>query len=177
MLTPVRRSDPFDFPKSSVPMGLTYQWNAKTVLGEVQDSYSKMLAGGWMPVPAKWHPEWYKDGGDVIKVRGQVLMCHARARDAQADSISGAQKLVEDWARKFGGAGISGGVRVWTGDADRPPQQFQGIGDDKIAERVIASSPVVVEKPPMTQIVTIRRVARKPWLQWLLDLISKEIKS
>jgi hypothetical protein len=115
-LTPVKRSDPFDFPKSMVPVGMTYQWNAKKVLGEVQESYFRMLADGWVPVPAKWHP-------------------------------------------------------------NKPPPEFRRIGDDKTAARIVETSPIIVEKPQpvtVTQVVIVRRVARRLWLRWLFDLISKE---
>ena len=176
-LTPVKRSDPFDFPKSMVPLGLTYQWNAKTVLGDAQDSYTKMIADGWMPVPAKWHPEWYKGSSEAVEVGGQVLMCHAHARDAQADAIAASQKQLDDWAKKYGDAGISGGVRVWTGDPEASPHRFTRIGDEKTAQKIIEQSPVV---PTVERVVAIRlleRVPRKPWLKWLFNLISKETES
>ena len=107
-----------------------------------------------MPVPAKWHPEWYKGLSEAVEVGGQVLMCHAHARDAQADAIAASQKQLDNWAKKYGDAGISG----W-------------------AQKIIEQSSVV---PTVERVVAIRlleRIPRKPWLKWLFNLISKETES
>ena len=131
-LTPVKRSDPFDFPKHLVPLGLSYQWSAERIMGEKNQNHQKLLDGGWMPVPAQWHAPF------PVKVSGNVLLCHAKARDEEADRIAGAAKNIENWQQNFGG--FSGGVRI-------QQQTAEGVGEVK---EIAMDDPALAKKimPP-----------------------------
>jgi hypothetical protein len=138
-LTPVKRSDPFDFPKSAVPLGLTYQWSAEKVMGEKNPDHQKLLDAGWMPVPPQWHSPY------PVKVQGNILLCHAKARDEEADRIAGAQKNIENWQQKFGG--FSGGVRIQYQTADGISNVNEmPMGDKKLATKI--TPPAQPQLPP-----------------------------
>lgn len=187
--TKVTPTDPFDFPKSMIPLGMTYQWQSKTVVGEPDRQYNQMIADGWVPVQKQWHPLYYKGEGPVI-VKGNVLLCHAAAKDEEAERITGAQKNLEEWGKKFGGAGISGGVRmsyqdsrgsspvkqVAVGDADvakkiAPPQEAwtKSVPPTPVAPQPLPAPPIV--EPPAVQ------VKKPPFLKWLIGFFSREKKS
>ena len=171
-LTPVKRSDPYDFPKSMVPMGLTYQWCAKTVMGEPQVQFQKLKEDGWIEVPAIWHRGQFDSTGPVIELGGQVLMAHPHPRDEEAERIAGAQKNVDDWIAKTGGA-FSGGIRAWVGDINAPPPDFRQVGKHKMANIVLAAAQhQIVQQPPAIPLLT--RVPRHRALRWLFNLISVE---
>jgi hypothetical protein len=65
--------DAFDVPKTEIPAGWTYQWNAVTVLNqnmkEIERGDLLMHENGWRPVPASRHPgRWAPVGyeGSII---------------------------------------------------------------------------------------------------------------
>lgn len=147
-LTPVKRNDPFDFPKHMVPLGLTYQWSAEKVMGEANPIHRSLIDKGWLPVPATWHAPY------PVKVQGNVLLCHARARDEEADRIAGAEKNIENWQKKFGG--FSGGVRIQHQTADGV-SEFKTIpmGDPALANKIM---PPELPAAPLKEISLWRRL-------------------
>lgn len=96
----LKASDPFEFPPSIIPRGMSYQWCAKTLFGRQHEQFKTMVDAGWTPVPKQRHPgvfQTFDEDGNVF-VGGQVLMCrsseqtkdsHEKNHDAaflQADS-------------------------------------------------------------------------------------------
>ena len=189
-LSPVKRSDPFEFPPRIVPLGMTYQWVAKTVMGDVQKNYTTLVDRGWIAVPAQWHPKVFDVVSGPIEIGGQILMCHAAARDEEADRIAGAQTILDDWAAKYGGT-FSGGVRVSYDELSETrlvgdPKMAQTIIDDwaakyggtfsggvrvsydELSETRLVGDPkmaqTIIERSPMTQPnrVAVRLLERKP---------------
>lgn len=84
--------------------------------------------------------------------------------------------------KKYGGAGFTGGVRVWTGDPVVPPPEFKTVGDPITAAQVLAQTPPL----GAARIADLRnaiadnlyadppRRPRHRWLRWLFNLISTE---
>jgi hypothetical protein len=137
--TPVKRTDPFDFPQHLVPLGLTYQWSAEKVAGEVNPIHKELLDKGWIPVPAQWHQPY------PVRVSGNILVCHAKARDEEADRIAGAEKNIENWQRKFGG--FSGGVRIQQQTAEGVSEvKTIPMGDPALAKKIMP--PEAPQLPP-----------------------------
>lgn len=183
-----RWRDPFEVPPSLIPEGMSYQWCAKRAdsTGERDENYKKMLDGGWVLVPRQWVP------GGTNMISGNDLMCRPKflTEAAQVENVRKAEKLVEDWAERYRGQ-FSGGVRVWTGDAQKPPA-FKSIDDPALSAKVISpqqESPSIFEQAaqtlgPLADLAqTIagekpstrkQRAPRKPWLAWLFNLISVE---
>lgn len=85
--------DPFDFPLSIIPRGMTYQWVGKTLMGEPHPDYKKMLDGGWIPVPGRRHPGIFKTINEegFIEVGGQILM--GRTTEATRQSLDKSHDL------------------------------------------------------------------------------------
>lgn len=175
-ITPVKPVDPFDFPKSMAPLGLTYQWSAPTICGQPSPQHQKLLEAGWVAVPAQWHAPY------PVEVQNNVLLCHARAKDEEAGRIEGAQRNIDNWIKNFGGK-LSGGFRIVTQDERGvSPMLERRIGNPVIADRVIETTmplPAPKDMPvlaaPTTKQTT--RVPRRPWLAKLFNLISKEIET
>lgn len=71
-----RTKDPFDVPSHIIPKGMTYQWVAKTIMGEPHPSYKSMIEAGWIAVPAHRHPTEFRsfDEQGNVCIGGQVLM-------------------------------------------------------------------------------------------------------
>src|ERR1700681_1325295 len=129
--TPVKRTEPFDFPKHMVPLGLTYQWSAERVVGEPNPVHKNLIDGGWMPVPTQWHAPY------PVRVQGNILLCHAKAKDEEAQRIAGAQKNVENWMLKTGGQ-FSGGVRIQQQTADAISEmKTLPVGDLVLANKIM----------------------------------------
>ena len=172
-IAPCRRGDPFHVDPKIIPPGVAYQWNEKA-------------EGGWVPVPAERHegvftPVGFK--GDIVI--GRLTLCERSKQIVDAANelrVAKAHQNVEDWKQKYGGQ-FSGGVRVWTGEADAPPPAaFTPVGEPGIFKnlapspvgavfaRQVEGSPVTVPPPPPMP----TRRARYAWLRWLFDLISIE---
>lgn len=189
-LTPVKRTDPYDFPKSMVPLGLTYQWQAKTVCGEPSDQYESMLKAGWMPVPAQWHRPHFDCADGPVEIGGQVLLCHHKAKDEEAERIAGAQRNVDNWIKKYSGE-FSGSVRAVTQTSENVSEQRRYVGDESTARKIIAATPMdmaslpkapppepalpVGSAPPLNHSLPSHRVARWSALAWLFNFLSKEV--
>lgn len=180
-LTPVKRTDQFEFPKSIVPIGLTYQWCARTFMGDVHPQFQKLRDDGWMPVPLAWHREWFDCAGPEIEIGGQMLLCHAHPKDEEAERIAGAQRNVQNWTQKYGG--FSGGVRVVSQTPQGIPRRQMRLGDYTLSQQML---PEVPPKPELGAGATPQSMAlpkscflshrrsRWPILTWLFDLISVE---
>ena len=138
-LTPIKRTDPFDFPKHLGPLGLTYQWSAERVDGEPNPFHKELIDRGWVSVPAQWHLPY------PVKVSGNILLCHARARDEEAERIAGAEKNIENWQKNFGG--FSGDVRIQQQTADGVSEvRTVPVGDPALAKKIMP--PATPELPP-----------------------------
>lgn len=183
-LTKVTRTDPFHFPKEMVPLGLTYQWQAKAVLGEPDPRFDKMITDGWTPVPAQWHRPYFDCPDGPVVVRGQWLLCHAAAKDEEAERIAGAARNIENWAKKYGGE-FSGGVRIQYQDARGASPMIEAqLGKRQIAEKVAPSTSQWVGPPllsPLTPLIDAPaptplpvRVERHWALRWIFNLVSVE---
>lgn len=139
-ILPRRGGDPFEFDQKIVPRGMAYQWN---VIGEPLSS--------WCPVPASRHPGLFVPVGTNgdIEVSRMVLVERPKAMvdDANAAMVAKAHKNIDDWVQKYGGQ-FSGGVKVWTGDPDRPPTEFRTVGNPEIAEKIMVESDVPITPKP-----------------------------
>jgi hypothetical protein len=169
--TPVKRTDPFEFPKHMVPLGLTYQWSAEKVVGEPNTFHKALLDAGWMPVPAQWHAPY------PVRVKGNVLLCHAQARDEEAERIAGTEKNVENWRQNFGE--FSGGVRMQQQTADAVSEvKTIPMGDPGLAKKIMP--PFVPELPPTPRELMPPPpkviVQTKSWLQRLHNFFSGEYR-
>jgi hypothetical protein len=120
-----RQRDPYDLPKEAIPRGVAYQWNPqpgdlalepdarrKVTGAKVQDT----PVGGWRPVNHERHPGVFGPWGMTGPIEvGGLWLCE-RPEDAnnqaQAKRVAAAHQQVADWAERFGGAGISGGVSI-----------------------------------------------------------------
>lgn len=186
----LKRSDPFDLPKSMVPIGLTYQWQAETIRSEIDPHFQKMLDRGWVAVPAQWHRPWF-DAAEVpdgpVKIQGQVLLCHHGPVDEEAEGIAGAQRNVENWAKQYGG--FSGGVRIQgQGPQGAAPLQQMRIGVNPALREALApeqgdwrlpSQQKIETMPPQQAAIMVTpkiavRIPRHHRLAWLFNLISLE---
>ena len=184
---PVTRTDPFDFPKSMVPIGLTYLWSSEKIMGETNPHHEKRLVEGWTPVPAQWHRPWFDGPDGPVRIQGNVLLCHAAAKDEEGERIAGAQRNLDNWQQKFGQ--FSGGVRIQrqSSDSVQAPQTVR-LGDPALSRRIAPSAqswaisqtaqdlPKLVDTiapapPPKSVIV---RAPRHPAVAWLFNLISVE---
>jgi hypothetical protein len=168
-LTPVKRTDPFEFPKHVVPLGLTYQWSAERIMGEKNPQHEKLLELGWVPVPAQWHAPF------PVKVKENVLLCHAKARDEEAERIAGAEKNIENWQRAFGG--FSGGVRIQQQTADGISKvRTIPMGDPALAARIMPPAAPELPSTPRELLPPkpIATLAKKSWAQRLHDLFFQE---
>jgi hypothetical protein len=168
-LTPVKRTDPFDFPKHMVPLGLTYQWSAEKVVGEPNTFHRALLDAGWMAVPAQWHAPY------PVKVQGNILLCHARPRDEEAERIAGAEKNIENWQQKFGG--FSGGVRIQQQTADGVSEgRTIPMGDPVLAEKIMP--PPAPELPPTARELVPPKsqsaVVKESWARTFHDFFFQE---
>lgn len=78
--------DPYDFPVNIIPRGLSYQWVARTVMGDPNPQYRQMLDGGWTPVPRVRHPETFRHANKEGEVEfgGQILMCRVNEKTKEA---------------------------------------------------------------------------------------------
>ena len=120
-----RQRDPYDLPKEAIPRGLAYQWNPqpgdlalepdarrKATGAKVQDD----PVGGWRPVNHERHPGVFGPWGMTGPIEvGGLWLCERPEEannQAQAKRVAAAHQQVADWAEKFGGAGISGGVSI-----------------------------------------------------------------
>jgi len=168
-ITPVKRSDPFDFPKHMVPLGLTYQWSDERIVGEKNPHHEKLLELGWVPLPAQWHAPF------PVKFKGNVLLCHAKARDEEAERIAGAEKNLENWQCTFGE--FSGGVRIQhqTSDAVSEVKTIP-MGDAASSAKIMP--PDAPELPPTPRELLPPKpkaaLAQKSWAQRLHDLFFQE---
>lgn len=102
-----RAQDPYEVAGLKVPPGMSYQWVPT-------DDLELRSAGGWRPVQTIRHDGLFAPIGyeGNIEIRGLTLV-EAQKSDvdaAHAERISGAQKNIDDWAKKYGGTGISGTV-------------------------------------------------------------------
>lgn len=80
--------------------------------------------------------------------------------------MTDANRHLDEWKKQYGA--LSGGVRVWTGDPNRPPP-FEVVGSDPVvAARVIEHAKTVF--PPPTK----NYRPRYRWLTWLFNLVSVE---
>jgi len=182
--------DPFDFPQSIVPKGMAYQWCAKTVMGDPNPSFTKMLEGGWSPVPAHRHRSVFAkrvDGEGNVAFGGQVLMC--RLEEASQE----AQQLNEDKA--FQNAAATGrllkfgDVTFRLSENEMASAKDLGVSCQQYALRRMRRMADGLDQG--TCIVGIvdhdygptgslefhhqaRRLPRHRWLSWLFNLISKE---
>ena len=181
---PPRWSDPFEVPASLVPEGMSFQWCVKRAdsTGERDEDYEKMLDAGWVLVPRQWLP------GRPVMIAGNDLICRPKWMTERAlkDSEQKAHKQVDDWMARTGAVGISGGVRVWTGDASRSPKVWARIGDHEEAQKLIdASRAVALPQPKVDPLIPVSppepkqksHIPRRPWLRWLFNLISTEAES
>lgn len=71
-------SNRYDFDRSVIPSGMTYEWKRKTLFG--QDDTENMINlehNGWTPVPAERHPELSgrraATGSEIVR-GGLILM-------------------------------------------------------------------------------------------------------
>jgi len=163
---------------------MSYEWRAKSVMGEpTQCAIEGMTKDGWRFVPASRHDGLFIPVGynGVIDVGGQVLMERPKSYTdaANVDRVAKAHKQVDDWAKKYGGLGISGGVRVWTGDENAPPP-FKQVGELAAASNVISNMPqrlgaptTAAASPAAAPCVPVRK-PRHRYLRWIFDLISTE---
>ena len=173
-LTPIKRTDPLDFPKHMVPVGLTYQWSAEKVVGEPNPVHKELIDRGWMPVPSQWHQPY------PVRVQGNILLCHARARDEEAERIAGAEKNIEKWQEQFGG--FSGGVRIQHQTADGVSNKTIPMGDPALARKIMPPAapeipvtrlpprPVLIEAPqtqtdPVEAFIQSRDSGTQAWLR------------
>lgn len=154
-----RRSsgDPYHVDVNLILPGMAYEWRARSIMGERthQRGLEELTKDDWRFVPASRHDGIFAPSGyqDIIEIGGQVLMERPKhLSDAvNAAAVAKAHQNVEDWKDKY--AEFSGGVRVWTGDPFSPPKDFEPM-------------PVPEPKPV--------RQAKRPWLNWLFNLISTE---
>jgi hypothetical protein len=164
--------DPFEVPASLIPEGMTFQWCAKRAdsTGERQDDYEKMLDAGWVPVPQQWIP-----GGRPM-INGNDLMCRPKwmADNAKIENAKKVQKQTDDWAKRWGAEGFSGGVRTWTGDANVLPA-WEKVGDANIAPLITANRITRTIDAAGDPQPRVTHIPRHPWLRWLFNLISKEV--
>ena len=142
-ITKRRSGDPFEFDRKIIPVGMTYEWRAKSVLSETPHyKFQEMDFDGWHAVPASRHdgvfmPCGYE--GDIEYGRQMLMETEKTRADASdAQRTAKAHQNVDDWVQKYGGQ-FSGGVRVWTGDVDAPaPSEWRNVGVSELAEKVIA---------------------------------------
>lgn len=168
-----RRGDPFDVPQDLIPRGMSYQWANKADLDHLKKLH-------WHQVPASRHDGIFAPAGFVgdIEVGGMLLVERLKSEvdEAHAASIAKAHKNVDDWVEKYGGQ-FSGGVRVWTGDPDKPPTAFRPVGKPETARVVVVQSPALadpkLEPAPVTTVAPAPQ-PRQSWLRRLLNLISTE---
>lgn len=179
-LTPVKRSDPFELPKGMVPPGLTYQWVAETICGDHNPQYDTLCDAGWVAVPAQWHQAHFKGQYGPVKLCGQVLMCHAAAKDEEAERIAGAARNLDTWAKNVSVGGFSGGVRMIVETPAGMGDTYEvTLGEPKIANRVteplrLQAAQNIAPQPDQPPLPVKTRVARHRALTWLFNLISVE---
>lgn len=181
-------SDPFDFPLSIVPKGMIYQWCAKTLFDEPHPSFTKMLEGGWSPVPAHRHRKVFAsriDADGNVAYGGQILMCrlkeaseeaHQLNEDAAYRAASAKSRLLkfDDIAFHLSAndmsAAAQGGMSCrqyallrlkWMAEGLDPQARIRGRLDQD-RDSVGALEFCRVRRP------------RHRWLTWLFNLISEE---
>lgn len=114
--TVVPRISALEFPEHIVPRGMAYQWNAKSVFGDKTIVSIGETPQGWSPVPASRHPGMFAPYGYEGNIEtGGLILCERPKEDVEAsraDQGKQAEKLIDDWAKKYGGDGVTGTVRV-----------------------------------------------------------------
>lgn len=177
-----RSSDPFDFPPSIVPPGMTYQWCAKTIMGEPNESYAKFIAAGWMPVPICRHPSVFSgadEKGNVV-VGGCALLWRPIEQSEEARNIE-MDKAHTNAVATF--RIVSHPISEFVLDAsDMQMAQMLGISCAELARR--RANAIAEGRDKRSMIVGDGasgrfKFARQPrprhqWLRWLFDLISTE---
>lgn len=103
------RGDVFDLPRSEIPQGWDYQWNAVSVAGSsdaTRETELDMYANGWRPVPASRHPgRWTAPGfeGEIV-VKG--LRLEERpielTKEARVEDIARAKAQMSDQQEALG---------------------------------------------------------------------------
>lgn len=95
--------DIFEVPKSEVPKGWSYQWNAISIAGNadiVMDQSHMMHQNGWRPVPAERHAGTLVPKGSTGPIiRGQQMLMErpeALTQEAQAEDLKNARQLISD---------------------------------------------------------------------------------
>jgi hypothetical protein len=180
-------SDPFDFPLSIIPRGLSYQWCAKELMGEPHPSYKAMIDGGWLPVPAKRHPGVFRktDAEGNVAFGGQVLMCRLTelTNEAKEQNDDRAYLQAGDQTRTVSVV-IDLQIRLTREDMDAA--RLRGISCHQYAVRRIKAIEEGRERrnvlrndcDAMGPLVGLRfgyeRRAKHKWLRWLFNLISTE---
>lgn len=184
-VVPLQKTDPFEFPKHMVPRGLAYLWSSEKIMGESNPHHDRRLAEGWVAVPAQWHRPYFDGPDGPVKVRGNVLLCHAAVRDEEAERIAGAQRNIDNWQKRYGE--FSGGVRIQRQSSESvEPLRTLRLGDASLAQQIAplptkreavprrdaAPWPTAREVPISTSIK--QRMPRHRLLGWLFNLISVE---
>lgn len=179
-------SDPFDFPLSIIPRGLSYQWCAKKVMGDPHPQYKAMVEGGWLPVPAARHPGVFRktDEDGNVAFGGQVLMCRltemtheARERtDDKAHMQAGNARTVD----------IVADLHVLLSHSEMGTAAALGISCHQYAVRRITAIAEGRDNGVLRNIASEfgsadgrlafgrERQPKRKWLRWLFNLISTE---
>jgi hypothetical protein len=178
MALPTRSHDPFDIPITSVPKGMSYQWCAKTICGDPNPQWQRMVDAGWWPVPGKRHPGMKVNADGDVEIGGQMLMWRmehetAAARGREFDAVI---KQMDDWAARAGAAGLSGGVRMQV-QAGRGSQSTvspafeRRIGDPALAENITAQQ--ISQNPDPVRLIPKEYEPRKSLLARIVAWFKK----
>ena len=105
--------DIFEIPKSMIPDGWTYQWNAVSIAGNkdiLLDQTHMMYQNGWRPVPAeRYAGSLVPKGSNGPIVRGQQMLMErplALTLEARAEDERNARQLISDRNESLKLAGV-----------------------------------------------------------------------
>lgn len=179
-----RTKDPFDVPSHIIPKGMTYQWVAKTIMGDPHPSYKAMIEAGWIAVPAHRHPTVFRsfDEQGNVCVGGQILM-------GRMNEISNEALLIDqDKAHRNAGASARyvkyGDVPILLSKSEMNEAARLGVSCEQwalrrmkmIAEGRVRGIALVaddIDVPQALRFVKVRH-PRHRCLTWLFNLISTE---
>jgi hypothetical protein len=180
-------SDPFDFPLSIIPRGLSYQWCAKELMGEPHPQYKTMVDGGWLPVPAKRHPGVFRktDADGNVAFGGQVLMCRlievtheAKERNddkahLQAHATARQVSVVVDLQIRLSRAEMDAAVASGISCHQYAVRRISRIEEGRDRGTVLRG-PVDIHYPDDYLEFSRERRPKHKWLRGLFNLISTE---
>lgn len=183
---PLVNIDPYEIPSDLIPSGIIYQWVAKKEpSGRIDPQYQRMIEAGWGEVPyarmRKHYRGRYQGEGTEVLIGGQVLMERAKemsvvARDKEIDQAfiqasQGRTTPVDLFPNiRLSAEELASAAALKLSSPEYIKRKITMIAGGADNSLLKGREGALMFVQPVN-----RRVAKYRWLNWLFDLISKEV--